>query len=259
MNADIQNDPVNFLKIPVSVLPEDDISGNIRSLIKNQKKNHIVFLTFSTLMKARHHEKTRKILEEAALVVPVSKLISWGFEKVFRSRLPCYHPFPFIIRTLNVINSFEQTVYLFGSNEKTLRVVEEHLASSFPSARIIGRCTEKQYKELKTPIFDAIRKANPSLLLVHKPKKGDAWLFQNRSRVFGAVQIWNRKFFSIVSGKTNKKSEYAFSRTLRAVFSVVIKPWRIFSLFTLLYYLLLVFAAGRRQRKADLLSRKENS
>ena len=68
-----------LLDIPIDYVEEGNLKEIIWALSDNKERNPIVFLTFKDFMRARRNKKYRQMVEKAALVIPVSRVITDGF------------------------------------------------------------------------------------------------------------------------------------------------------------------------------------
>jgi N-acetylglucosaminyldiphosphoundecaprenol N-acetyl-beta-D-mannosaminyltransferase len=232
---------IKVLDIPVDILPPEHFEDTVRELLQLEKQNQIILLTFRNLLKARWNREFRSCVQNAALIIPVSKRIVRGARFLKQSEPWLYRPFPFLIRLLGALEAQNGTVYLLGGNQSTVRKSEVTLKASFPSLRFVGRFAANYSHDYEKNIILAIKKASPSLLLASSRVKGkNLWIYRNRKQFNNGIFVWNKQCFSIFSGKKQKPSEHAGARVANEIMKTVIRPWRILYIFLYFWYLFLL-------------------
>ena len=125
-----------------------------------------------------------KILREAALVLPVSTLITGSARFLKKKVPPVRRPYPFV----------NTPSYHSGRNGDNLCIclvwiwsmygMRTHpIRATFPGLSIVGRYTARFNKERESDVITAIKKASPSLLLASRGLKGKMfWINRNRKK-----------------------------------------------------------------------------
>lgn len=230
---------IRLLKIPIDVLDENDLEGEIVELLNNGKNNQIVILNFLDFIKGRHRKSFRSLLENAALVLPSSSLLIKGIYFLFKKRASPYVNYDFVLKILNILEKYEKSVYIIGSDSKSIRISEKNLKDSYPGLHLVGRSSSQYQKARENDIILAIKKSSPSLLLAGSGlRRGDRWLYRNKGKFNPGITLWSPDCFEIFSGRKKRPSKKAATKLFSKIISVIFKPWRIVYVFPLIMYYL---------------------
>ncbi len=228
---------LNFLNVPVDVVPEEDLESVILDLLSRETPQHIMLVSLWDILRARHRGEFRSMVQQAALVLPVSRSIVRGARFLKKTPPVRHYPFSLIISTLDILERYRKSVYLFGAQTRSLSQAERNVRSTFPGLSIVGRFAGYYHKSMEKNILTAITKAQPALtLLANGIPSGQKWIHRNRSRLHAGLFIWNAEVLDIFSERKRRISEKTFVRGLE-YFSLVLKnPLRIFRFFQYLWY-----------------------
>ena len=105
---------ISLIGVPVDVIQPEDLENEILELLAKPGTKQIVFLSIWNLLKARHKGVYSECIQNADLIIPVSKSILKG-AKFLKKDVPVrYNPFEAVIRILSILDSHYKTLYLFG-------------------------------------------------------------------------------------------------------------------------------------------------
>ncbi len=240
---------IRILGVPIDVIPEENLQSVIESLYDVNDHRQIILLGFHDFMRIRHSLTKMAMLEEAALVIPVSSLITNAARFLKKEVPPLYRPYPFIIRLLGILELRNKTIYLLGLDMKGVRKSEARLRTTFPNMRIVGRYSARFKRNREEDVLTAIKKASPTLLLTGKGLRGrQNWISQNRHRFSPGLSIWEKHCFSVFAGQRHKPSYSRKALLLSGVFNVLIRPWRLLRIFRYLYFHLLLVWTRIKQK-----------
>jgi len=239
---------VMFLKVPLDIVPPEELPGVITQLIphngkteKAQNSRNIVLLSLSDLLKARRNKEYREYVFNASLVIPISKSLVSGFKFLTGKELFRYMPFNFVISLLGILEKYEYSLYLLGEGGKILKKAEKNIHSTFPQLKIVGRCEGKLRKEEEPVVIEAIRKASPNLLLAGKNiRGGELWIARNTKRLNTGFRLWCSDLFEVFAEKRRHPSDAVFERGLENIGICFRYPHKFFRFFPYIYYLLLL-------------------
>ena len=235
---------ISFLKVPIDILPEEDIEEVFRSFTEDGGKHQVVLINFFDLMRARRSKDYMKTLQEASLVLPTAVSIIRGINFLKKPETFRYRPFDFVIRTLGIMEKYQKTLYLIGGKQGSLQTVFNNMRISFPGLNIVGRYTGYYNQKIEDNILLAIRKASPALLLAGDGLKGaDKWLNYKKESFNPGIYISCRECFAIFSGKKKKGSRKSWESGSEIVPEVLKNPLKFFRIFLRIHYnfLLLVY------------------
>lgn len=234
---------IHILGIPVDVVGDEDLPDAIESFFNLTDNREIVLLNFHELMKARHNTERHKALTQAALVIPVSRLIVRAAKFLHHDVPPVRGTYPFIIRLLGILEQKNKSAYLLGTTMRGVRQAESTLKATFPGLQIVGRYASRFSGERENDVVTAIKKSSPTLLLAGKGLKGKhLWLSRRREGFAPGLSIYEETCYDVFSGKKSKPDNRASVRLARGFFGAVIRPWRFLRMFRyMLFYILLLF------------------
>lgn len=232
---------INFLKVPLDIVPPEELEATILDLLSRNGSQHIMLVTLWDVLRARRKGEFRSMVTDAALVLPISKSLVGG-ARFLKKQVPYrYHPFNFIISALTVLDGYRKSVYLFGAHQQSLLKAERNVKSTFPGLSIVGRYTGYFHRNMERNIMTAISKSHPSLLLVGDGiPGGQRWIYRNRSRLHSGIFLWNNEVIDVFSERKRRVSEALFDRGLEYLPLVVKNPLRIFRIFQYIWYTILL-------------------
>lgn len=237
----MQCERIDFLGVPVDILKEEDIEQVVLDLLDAKKVSHIVFLSTWDVLKGRRNKEFRKMLEDASLVLPISKSIIKGARFLKRSVPIRYLPFDAVISILNVVNAHYKSLYLLGASKRSLTIAEDNVKSTFTELHFVGRYQGYYNIAIEPAIISAIVKAHPSLVLIGDGiKKGKCWAYRNKEALHDGIYIYEPNIIDIFSKYKRKTSEWLFRHGLEYLPKVLTNPFRIFTIFKYLYFKCLI-------------------
>lgn len=237
MESDVINSRISFMKIPVDILEEKNLESRILKMLDNGCSNQIVFLNFTDFIKARSRKDFRKLLEDSALILPSSSLLTKGIRFLYGMVSPVYINYDFVLRILSILEKNSKSIYIIGSNRKNILTSEKNLKDSYPGLHLVGRSSSMYRKEEEKDITLAIKKSSPSLLLAGSGLKGrNLWLHANREKFNPGLTLWSPDCFEIFSGKKKRPSRKISGRFFYRLKHSLLRPWRILYLFPFLSF-----------------------
>lgn len=225
------------MKIPLDILREEDLESKILELLQNGKSNQIVLLGFSEYIKARNNGEFRTLLEESSLILPSSTIITRGVKFLYGKESPVFINYNLVLKILNILEKNGKSIYIIGSNRKTILTSEKNLKDSYPGLHLVGRSSSIYNKNKEDDITLAIKKSSPSLLLAGSGLKGkNYWLYKNKLKFNPGITLWSPDCFEIFSGRKKRPSIKVSKRFFLRMRQTLIRPWRIFFFFPFLSY-----------------------
>lgn len=225
------------MKIPLNILKEEDLEKTIVYLLQNEKSNQIVFLGFLDYIRGRNSRDFRKLLKDAALVLPSSSILTGGIRFLYGKNSPIYVNYDLILRILSILEKNGKSIYIIGSNRKTILTSEKNLKDSYPGLHLVGRSSSIYRRDSEDDITLAIKKSSPSLLLAGSGLKGkNNWLYSKRDKFNPGITLWSPDCFEIFSGKKKRPSKKVSGRVFSRLGRYLFKPWRLFLIFPLIMF-----------------------
>ena len=130
---------ITLLRVPLDILPEDQIPRIAREFAESSGHKAIVFLTYAKFMKARRDPEFLGQLNRAALIIPVSKSLEQACRFLHLPELIRHYPFDFTIRFLGALEEHRRTLYLLGEHHEGIQTIAANIRTSFPGLTLVGR------------------------------------------------------------------------------------------------------------------------
>jgi N-acetylglucosaminyldiphosphoundecaprenol N-acetyl-beta-D-mannosaminyltransferase len=238
---EIKRERVNFLKVPIDIVKPEHLSMLVIQLLAEGKEQNIVLLSLWDLLRARRNAEYRDYVNQATLVIPISKSIVSGIRFLLGKQAVRYMPFDFVISLLSVLANSEFSSYLLGSRKRILIKIEKNLRETFPGLRIVGRYPGAFRRQEEATIIEAIRKASPSLLLVGKGVRGgEHWIARNTGRLGKGMRLWCSDLFDVFAERKRHPSRLTFNLGLEWIGYCFQNPLKLLRIFPFMYYNLLL-------------------
>lgn len=224
---------VEILKVPVDIVQPEDLEDVIKSLFDDDRNHHLVLLSMADLMRARRSGEFRTYVNQADLVIPISRSIISTARFIKRREPVRYEPFDFIIRAMATIERWNRSIYFFGSSKKHLGLAEKNIRDTFPQLRIVGRHSGYVSKAFMPQIIQAIRKATPTLLLVGRGVHGgERWIQRNLKNFESGLYLWCSDVLDVFAKKRHRPSKTMFDHGSEWLHYLPGRPWNIFRIYT---------------------------
>lgn len=238
-----------LFNVPIDTVNEEDIDEKIKSLVSSKKPEQICFISFRGYLKAKLSYNYWSMLNQAALVIPVSRSLVKAVKFLKKGEPVRYMPFEFIIRLLGALEKQKETLYLVGSNAERLQKSWNNLKDSFPGIRIIGRHVGKFKRLQEINIITAIQKAEPSCILTGKSIPGnEKWAFSLKKKIKSGIMIYDKHCYNIFSGKRRKPNKKLWNAGLENMFSALFFPLKWFLIFPYFIFSIQLLIARIRGR-----------
>ena len=233
---------ISLLGVPVDICSPENLENEILELLAKPGTKQIIFLSIWNLLRARHKGDYADAIKNADLILPVSKSILKG-ARFLKLDVPVrYNPFNAVIQILGILDAHYKSLYLFGSNKKTLSKAEHNIRDTFRNLRIIGRYVGYYPKNVENDIVEAIFKAQPSLVLLSDGiKEKNCWAYRRRNRFSSSIFLYYKDSFGIFSERVKRVSEKTFDKGHEIWFEIIHNPFKIFLIVPYIWYVLCLF------------------
>jgi N-acetylglucosaminyldiphosphoundecaprenol N-acetyl-beta-D-mannosaminyltransferase len=235
---------IKLLKVPIDIVDPEQLEQVVYSLMAEKKPQNIVLLSLWDLLRARRAGDYSRFIQNAALVIPISKSLLGGARFLTGKQPVRYMPFDFVINLLSILESRSHSIYLLGGKKQILQKTEKNISQTFPMLRIVGRYIGSFRRQEESSILEAIRKASPSLVLAGKGiRSEELWIARNSAQLGDGLRLWCSDLFDVFAEKRKRPSRASFDRGLEWIGYSFQKPYKFFRIFLYLYYkiLLLVY------------------
>lgn len=230
---------IKILGVPVDILRPEDLEIEILELLAKPGTKQIMFLTIWDLLKARRRGEFQDCVNNADLIIPVSKSIING-ANFLKKEIPVrYNPFTAVINILSVLDSHFKTIYLLGSRGQTLHIAERNLRDTYPGLRIVGRYVGYYPKSMEKDIIQSIYKSSPSLVLVSEGvREKNLWSYKRRNQFSSSIFIYYHDALGVFSKRIKRVDEKTFERGHEIYHEILRNPFKLFLVFPFLNYVL---------------------
>lgn len=223
---------VRLLGVPVDSVRPQDLHDTVKTLldrlVAHSLPGQIVFLRTRDLMRARRDPSRMKMLEAAALVLPVSREISRALGHLSLPEGHRYYPTDTLIQVLNWLEARNGGIYLLGGTGEEIIRAEQRIKQTYPGCRIVGRYTGRFSRQTERNVVMAVKKANPAILLVGSGLRGrDKWIWRRRTRLNNGLQCASIELFDYVLGKAKKLNKARFQHGRESLGEIRRFPWRV--------------------------------
>ena len=235
---------IKLLKIPIDIVTPEQLERIVHELLTEKKAQNIVLLSLWDLLRARRNSDYNRYVQEAALVIPISKSLLGGARFLKGKKPVRYMPFDFVISLLSILEERAFSVFLLGGKRQILQKTEKNLSQTFPRLRIVGRYIGAFKRQEETSIIEAIRKSSPLLLLAGKGIRGEElWIARNSSQLGEGLRLWCSDLFDVFAEKKKRPSRSSFDHGFEWIGYSFQKPWKFLRIFPWIYYhiLLLIY------------------
>lgn len=232
---------IKVLGVPVDICSPEDFENQILELLARPGAKQIVFLSVWGLLRARGKNNFAECVQNADLVLPVSKSILKGAAFLQRKTPTRYNPFPTVINLMTILDNHYKTLYLLGGRKKVLQKAQGNVRKTFPKLNIVGRYVGYYPRAMEDNIIQAIYKASPSMVLISDGiKEKECWSFNRRNRFSNSIFVYYRDAFGVFSEHKKRVKESTFEKGLEIWNEIIRNPLKVFLIFPYLYYKLLL-------------------
>ena len=234
---------ISLLGVPVDICTPENLEDEVLGMLAKPGTKQIVFLSVWDFIKARRKGDFSESINNADLILPISKSILNG-ARFLKCDIPVrYNPYEAVIQILSILDSHYKTLYLLGSSKQTLAKTEHNIKDTFTSLRVVGRYVGYYPKSVENDIIEAIFKAQPSLVLLSDGiKEKNCWAYRRRNRFSSSIFLYYKDAFGIFSKRIKRVSEKTFNKGHEFWIELVHNPLKVFLVFPYVKYLFSLFS-----------------
>lgn len=230
---------ISLLGVPIDICGPENLENEILEIIAKPGTKQIIFLSVWDFLKARRKNDFSECVKNASLVLPISKSLLRAAKFLKKSVPVRYNPFDAIIQILSIMENHYKSLFLLGSNNKTLFKAEKNLHDTYPSLKIVGRCVGYYPKTMEDDIVEAIFKAQPTLVLLSDGiKEKNCWAYRRRNRFSSSIFIYYKDAFGIFSERIKRVKEKTFEHGNEIFIEIAHNPFKIFLIFPYLWFII---------------------
>ncbi|MGI5174440.1 WecB/TagA/CpsF family glycosyltransferase [Treponema sp. OMZ 840] len=227
--------------VPVDIIRPEHLEQALFELLAASGTKQIVFLSVWNLLKARGNAEYKLCLENASLVLPISKSIVNGAVFLKKTKPIRYNPFSAIISFFTILETRYKSLYLLGGHKSTLIESERNLHATFPDLHIVGRYTGYFSKDTEKDVLSAIFKANPSMVLLSDGiPSGVTWPYVRRNSFGSSIFVYYKDALSVFSKRKKRVPNEVFDAGHEIWSEILSNPLKIFLVFPFIWYIIIL-------------------
>lgn len=190
---------------------EIGLDAALESIIE-KKNNLIVPMDVPLLLKVRKNAELRKIVNSAAIVIPIDKTLSKNYS---------INEFNLYNKILTYMDSKELSLFIFGAKEIHAIQIFDMLKRLYPKIINVGFYDAKKYNKSKEKdrILEGVRKIAPDIVAVQmKCQKGLVWFNDNKENLNTKIYMPSGKSFDVFSGRMKTPPYEVIQKNSRAYY-----------------------------------------
>lgn len=228
---------ITVIGVPVDIVRPEELEAEVQEILAKPGTKQIIFLSIWSLLKARGKNDFAEAVKNADLILPISKSIIKG-DRFLKKNVPVrYNPFDAVIQILTILENHYKSVFLLGSNKKTLQKAIRNVNDTFPNLQVVGRYVGYYPKSMEDNIIQAIFKSQASLVLLSEGiKEKDCWAYRRRNRFSSSIFIYYKDVFGIFSERIKRVDPKIFDKGREIWTEIGHNPFKIFLIFPYMWY-----------------------
>lgn len=228
---------ISVIGVPVDICRPENLEAEVQEMLAKPGTKQIIFLSVWNLLKARRKGDFAEALKNADLILPVSKSIIKG-AKFLKKNVPTrYNPFDAVIQILSILEDHYKSLFMLGSNKKTLQKAERNIRETYRNLHIVGRYVGYYPKNVEDDIVQAIFKSQASLVLISDGiKEKDCWAYRRRNRFSSSIFLYYKDAFGIFSERVKRVNPKTFEKGKEIWVEIGQNPFKIFLIFPYMWY-----------------------
>jgi N-acetylglucosaminyldiphosphoundecaprenol N-acetyl-beta-D-mannosaminyltransferase len=237
------------------VAPPDALA-RVRSFLHSKNVHHVITGNTLMVLAAEKDLELRRILEQAALVLPESWGIRWA-SRVHGRALAEFTPgIDFMLEICRLAAAEGQSVYLLGSAPGVAEEAGVALRRRFPTLKVCGT-GHGYFKPPEEPsVIHRIRQKNPSLLFVGMGMPAqEKWIAAHLQELGVPVVMGVGGSFDVLSGRLQRAPAWIRRLGIEWSYRLLQEPWRWRRILQLPVFACKVL----RQRRAESEQRTEQN
>jgi N-acetylglucosaminyldiphosphoundecaprenol N-acetyl-beta-D-mannosaminyltransferase len=179
------------------------------------------------LLQSQEDPDLRRILEQAALVVPESSGILWA-SRVIGSPLQQFIPgIDFMLALCGLAQDEQLSVYFLGSAPGVAETAVTALRHRFPRLRVAGTGDGYFKKEDEPAVIAHVRDAKPALLFVGMGMPAqEKWIARHLRTLNVPIVMGVGGSFDVLSGRLRRAPAWMRGAGIEWLYRLAQEPWR---------------------------------
>jgi len=245
---------VKVINAPIDVLSWESVLAHIFSWSSTHQSKYICITNVHSVITSYHNENFNKVLREADLVTPDGFPIAWMLRRLGHKNQQRINGPDLMWRYCAEAACRDESIYLYGGEQRTLDLLQQKLLSNFPGLKIAGAYSPP-YRNLTSgetaSVVEQINKSGAGSVWVSLgcPKQ-EIWMAEQRGNI-NAVMIGVGAAFDYHAGVINRAPLWMQQGGFEWFYRLCSEPRRLWRRYFLTNSLFIVLAFFQ------LLSRKD--
>ncbi len=237
---------IKILGVGVSCLSTyDETFHELDKILKEEKPHYITVNNVHTVTEAVLQNDYKEILNNSTLSLPDGKPLSIiGKLKGDKNISRIFGP-SFLEYTLQKTNTLNYSHFFFGSDNDTLQLLKNKLATEYPSVNIAGMVSPpfREFTDAEDDEFVRLineSKADIIWIGLGAPKQ-ERWMYRNYSKLNKGTMIGIGAGFKYLSGGTKHAPDWMKNSSLEWLYRLIQEPKRLWRRYFITNSLFIIF------------------
>jgi N-acetylglucosaminyldiphosphoundecaprenol N-acetyl-beta-D-mannosaminyltransferase len=219
--------PLKILGSRIDPLTSEEALAQIEDFLRLPVPHHVITGNTLMLLAAQEDPALRRILDEAALVVPESSGILWA-SRVMHMPLREFTPgIDLMLAICRMAAERGHPAFLLGSAPGVAEGAGRELITQFPALKLVGTHHGYFKPDEESAVLDRIRNAKPALLLVGMGMPAqEKWIAAHLQALSVPVVMGVGGSFDVLSGNLRRAPPLMRRAGVEWLYRLTQEPWR---------------------------------
>jgi N-acetylglucosaminyldiphosphoundecaprenol N-acetyl-beta-D-mannosaminyltransferase len=219
--------PLKILGSRIDPLTSEEALKQIDIFLRSSVPHHVITGNTLMLLAAQEDPALKRIMDEAALVVPESSGILWA-SRVMKAPLREFTPgIDLMLAICRMASERGHPAYLLGASPGVAEAAGHLLQERFPGFVLVGTHHGYFKPEDESAVLEKIRNAKPSLLFVGMGMPAqEKWIAAHLQTLGVPVVMGVGGSFDVLSGKLRRAPTLLRRAGIEWLYRLTQEPWR---------------------------------
>lgn len=228
MNVELFKEKI--ISVPINFISWEETLAVMHSWAHRNESKYVCIVNVHSLVSARHDSDYFRVIAQADIATPDGAPVAWMLRRYGHKGQVRINGPDLMWRYLQHIDGKHESVFLYGSTDSTLEILENKIRDKFPNVIIAGKYAPP-FRSLTEEESDAVvRLINASgagtvWVSLGCPKQ-EFWMARQRGRI-NAVMIGVGAAFDFHSGVVNRAPQWMREKGLEWFFRLCQEPGRL--------------------------------
>lgn len=234
MTKNIKNDD-DIFGIKIARIQESQALRKITEWGLKKESRYVCFCNSHTVYEVNRNKKIKKVINEADLILPDGFPVVLGMKINGQKKAKRIAGPDMMLRVCEAAAKTSQSIFLYGSDCKTIDKLKNNLETKYPELKIVGTLSPP-FRDLskieKEKIQNKILKANPNFVFVGLgfPKQ-EMWMHENKENM-NAVMLGVGAAFDFYAGNKKRAPKFIQDIGMEWFWRFLHEPKRLFLRYT---------------------------